>query len=349
MNGIRAGKSVRASLGSMDRRDAIIDYGLDGFMLAIALQWAVETRIYHSYDNRTYFVKAGETRDTVFDPHEIKHDYVRAAVLHHQVGPCQIDVNADVPAQMGLGGSCALMLSLNHALWSWKHWSVPISAQDEVRLAAYLETGPTENGVSLNKSNGVQDYLGSLAINLTGSPLISMPIRRAVDVNGWVYTRPVYEEAYTFPAESVAWLSDSLMIFRINERVATAAQHIDSQKPSVELMRQMSELTRDAARALVDYNISRFSAAAKESWALKIAMDPGVIPAHAQPFYNRVRDLEAMKLIRIMGAGGGGCFLILCDDPKARQQIINYSEEDDAVWHCKNVSLAKQPGGANRI
>lgn len=351
--GVEAMAPMRASFGSMDVPYYI--HESSGYLFSTALDLHAIVRVLPEISGRFNIIKAavrtasGELtlgEQHVVEPVDIVHPYVRAAMLFTRMNNLQVDLQGSVSARMGLGGSSAMMAALLIALWHWKHvGQVALDPRELVRDVSYLELADPANGISLGESHGVQDVVGSLGYNLTGSPVVAMPIISDVcRVNGvdWKWTRPDYASAIEFGSTSVGWLSERLMLFMNLPRQLDAAEVIEKLKPTRADLRQTASHAEAAAAALAGGRYDEFIGHLNESWAIKQRLDPQVVPPPARPFYEEAKQAGA-QVIRITGAGNGGFFLVIAE-PEYRQMLIDLADESDVVWFCPDATIAT--GGA---
>jgi len=353
--GIEAVVPMRASLSSMDKPDWILQHDIEGWLFSLPLGLHAIVRVVPMFSGQCNIIKAA-VRDekgnmTTSEQHvenvvDIAHPYVRAAMLYNQLDKLQIDLQGSVSARMGLGGSSAMMAALQIACWHWRHnGRVPLKPQDLVRIVSFLELGPKSNGISLQGAHGVQDVVGCLATNLTGSSLVAMPIRPAIyEPENWAWTEPVFEEALPFRSEAMSWVDNNLMMFSILPRQSDASERLASITPSLRDISETAYLTKLAAQALSNCDFATCAQTIRASWELKLVIDPNVIPAQARNFYNQAVSL-GVNFIRITGAGHGGYFVVFCDDPEKRHRLIQLSLADDNVWYNPDATVAEGPAG----
>jgi D-glycero-alpha-D-manno-heptose-7-phosphate kinase len=234
---------------------------------------------------------------------EIENDIVRECLRFLEVGPpIYISTVGDHPTSAGLGGSSSFAVGLLNALHVLR--GERVSAGQLAEEAAHIEIDV------LGQPIGKQDHYAAAFGGLNffsfrpGGAVTVEPERVA---NGAL--KDLFEHMIMF------WTGHQPETRRVlAEQRENTFHHLDS-------LRRM----RDQAHALHQMVTNgpvepiEFGRILDETWQLKRGLSPGITNERLDHLYERALEAGAAGG-KILGAGGGGCFLFIVR-PERRQQV----------------------------
>ncbi len=240
-----------------------------------------------------------------------------------------IETEAGSPQGAGLGGSSALLCSLLGALYRAlrsdphsPHLTKRPREREIQALAQNIETS------LLGTPTGYQDYYpplfgGCLALegSLSGIQVepLSVNLRSLARRLRLVYTGVPHVSGIT------------------NWGVVRA--YFDGERKTVDALHRLARIARDVRDALrvgaLDFALHGVIADGRE----RLAMAPGISTSEIEEF-DRVMCAAGAMGTKVMGAGGGGCVLVLLPD---REEVIQSVDEalDRGPWQRIDVALSK--------
>jgi galactokinase/mevalonate kinase-like predicted kinase len=81
---------------------------------------------------------------------------------------------------------------------------------------------------------------------------------------------------------------------------------------------------------------SAFNQTIRYSWELKKQTSPNILPAELQILEKELSENADVSSIKLLGAGGGGYFLLICPVPKPyiEQLGVRIFPDDEGVKIC---------------
>ena len=204
---------------------------------------------------------------------------------------------ADIPGGTGLGSSSSFTVSLLHAMKA--HCGVFQSASDLAREASEIEID------ILHEPIGKQDQYAAAFGGLQF-------IRFLPD--GQVSSDPVI----CSKKEKADLQSSMLLLYTGKTRSASAVLTEQKSKTSEkrEALREMAKLAYNMKRKLEESApISKIGELLHEGWQIKKSLASGIADSQIDQWYQGALDAGAWGG-KILGAGGGGFLLVLCDPSK---------------------------------
>lgn len=244
---------------------------------------------------------------------DLEHDLVREAMLRTGLARgVEVITLADLPSRgTGLGSSSAVTVGLLTALYGYQGMQKPLE-----ELA--LEACRIEIDV-LGKPIGKQDQY---AAALGGMNLIQFK------PDGSVVSEPVVA-----PGENFAAFHRSLLLFYTgaprqsgDEILAQQGRAIDQGDDTALL--EIRDLVFEMRDLLVAGDVEAIGGLLHRSWELKQAAAPGTSNDAIDRLYERAREAGAWGG-KLLGAGGGGFFLVCADPsthPEVRKALSEYRE-----------------------
>lgn len=234
---------------------------------------------------------------------ELKHDIIREVLNHLDITTdLELATFSPVPAGTGLGSSSALTVALLAALDSiWTRTNYPTLA-DLARTACVIE------GVHCNNPIGRQDAYAAV---YGGTNLY---LFEQGDL-----TAPTRVSALLLDLE---WANSNFMLFYTG--VARSASEVLKQLDwSDTRIRASVRSQANLARTLADHWAKRDYDATRDvikaAWAIKQGL-PGVVGGSIEPIWATLQSISPKIAMKVLGAGGGGCFLV-CAPPDLHKPI----------------------------
>jgi D-glycero-alpha-D-manno-heptose-7-phosphate kinase len=258
---------------------------------------------------------------------EVKHDLAREAIkkVGLPAGGLEVVSFADLPPGTGMGSSGSYLVGVLKALQAFDGQK-ELTAQELAELAFHIEID------ILNKPVGKQDqYLAAFG------GFLAMDI----DTNGKVEAhRP------KFKPELIDELKNNALMFYTFKRHDTVAILSEQSKKAqisggqVETaMLKIMEIGRQMKSEMEAGNLRNFGKLMNEHWVTKKTISTQM----SDPFLDGVYDLALSKGAdggKIMGSGGGGCFLFYV--PGEKKQFILEMEKAG----LKHLPYEFEPQGA---
>lgn len=226
----------------------------------------------------------------------LEHPIARAVLSEFGLGGLDISVSADVPAGTGLGSSSAFTVGLIHLLNAYSNREV---TKDELaNEACRIEIEV------LREPIGKQDQFASA---FGGLNLITF------GESGGVRVTPMNVDA-----ESLEWLSSSLLLVKVGAESRSASKVLDYQrKYSIESelairgLNDLRDLTLDSVSE-IEKDIRSLGKSLQLGWDLKKKSHPH---ANMSEVDNLIEDgiREGALGAKLLGAGGGGFVLFLVE------------------------------------
>ncbi len=232
-------------------------------------------------------------------PEEIKNDIVRVVFTHFNVPPVEVIFTSDIPSSgSGLGASSSYLVGLISAVT--KLLCIELSQYEICELAIKLER-------KYNPLTGYQDAygcgIGALKL-MTFSPDGLETIKF---LNASVFRKMT---VYLCPTNQLRSSTSVLNTLDVDK--------IDALKYGVEYLKRFHE---------DPYSIYY---AVNHSWIKKKQTSPEIVNPEIEALEKKLRD-EGAKAVKLLGAGGGGYFLVLTDCQKNKPDWIEISIDYSGV------------------
>ena len=270
--------------------------------------------------NSQIAINTPDHRETVSNPDHIQHSLIREAVRKTGVtGGISITVNSDVPSRgCGLGSSSALTVGLLNALYTYRGIEMP--AETLAQQACEIEIE------HLNQPIGKQDqYIAAYG----GLKRIQFNRDESVDT----------QEIAVAP-DTIACLEQSFTLFYTGiQRRAEIILHEQKRSASSQTLLQMRELVPAFYDVLVTGNhkgcpyekgnrggcLDEVGHLLHRAWELKRSLCDSISNPTLDTIYERAIAAGALGG-KILGAGGGGCFLFYV--PTEKQGAVTETLSD---------------------
>lgn len=236
--------------------------------------------------------------ETVKSPHDLKHLLAKAALLRTGIDRMiEISSKADVPNGTGLGSSGTYLVGLLNALHSLKGENI---SRRQLAEEAYEIT--SELGLPDGKQDPYAVSFGNFCVFNIG--LDGKVIVENVDVSRKTQER--------FEKQTLLFYTG---ITRSSENILKE-QHQKmkrNEKKALELKHQIKRIGQEIHKTFEVDNLDIFGHLMDEHWNLKKSMSNKMSNNIFDEVYNKAKKAGALGG-KILGAGGGGFFLIYCPE-----------------------------------
>lgn len=233
---------------------------------------------------------------------EVEHPLVREMLKFLNTQNIQINYDADLPANSGLGSSSAFAVGLLKALYSLE--GIKTEKRRLAEEAIYLERE------MCREAGGIQDQI---AVAYGGFNRISFSAD-GFEVN------PV-----AVSMEKLDTLSRNLvLVFTGFQRYSNDIAGAQEKKIGLNIPRisEMVKLVSEGERILLsDGDIDDFGRLLDYTWQLKKSLSDGIATPQIDELYDTARAKGALGG-KLLGAGGGG-FLLLYIPPERREAVLS--------------------------
>jgi len=239
--------------------------------------------------------------ETVNHPKDIKNDIAREALLYFDVGPVEIAFNADVPSDgSGLAASSSYMIALIYAISEFM--DLKLSKFDACKLALELER-------KFNPLTGHQDPYGC---GLGGFKRMVFHKNGEVEFK-YLPSKILHEHTFYLIPTNLTRSSTKIL----------SSLDIDS-------LTKLRDITEVFEHSFSDYSFHR---AIKHSWNLKKQSSVEIMTDELIKLENEFKKNEDVSSYKLLGAGGGGYFLLVCKIPKPyiAESGLTITVDDDGV------------------
>ena len=251
------------------------------------------------YDSEKSFTASDFTNDKInsdfFGPLSMVAELLRHfAVTSNAI----VTLKSGSPAGAGLGGSSAMAVTLYKALAKFTGTSyLQETALKETKLieAKELASGPT----------GYQDYYPALY----GGVLALKPSFRGVEV----------EQLYS--EELKAKLEESLtLVFSGQTRMSgmnnweVYKSFFDNDKETQNGLETIGKLSYDAYESIKNKDYENLLELIKKEGESRVKLFPGIMTEKMNDFLAAAKNINENLGLKVCGAGGGGCFIVVHDN-----------------------------------
>lgn len=282
--------------GSTDLPSYFSQYG--GFIFAVTVDAYMDLLIKKTRSDDLVHVHY-KTFEAVERVSDLKHELAREALTMLGIDRgVSISFKADSPAGTGLGSSGACCVGLLKGLSRFK--GKELSNGDAARMSFELTQ-------RLGLADGVQDpYVCALGdfVLLT------------IDRDGTVH----HEDAAVAESTKEAFFKRTLFFYTGVSRDSAPILAAQDAKRVLELKHVTKELGHKIHDAFVRGDLDEFGSLMDEHWRVKKQMVQQMSTSRFDKIYQTARDAGAYGG-KIMGAGGGGYFMLYCPDADTKQAV----------------------------
>jgi D-glycero-alpha-D-manno-heptose-7-phosphate kinase len=240
--------------------------------------------------------------ETVSTLDEIRHPLAREAFrLHNLQDNIELTSIADMPAQSGLGSSGSFIVGLLTAIRAFKNQpALPHVVAEE---ACYIEMNILKEKVG-KQDQFIAAYGGfrTFEIGRDGAVTVGTVPVDFITVNELVSKARIYYTGVQRSATSVLQHQDEAMKRRENPSHARVTESLC----------QIMEIGRNIKTAFEKRDLDAFARLMDDHWTCKKRLSSSVSLSHLDQLYDQVKKEFGVLGGKIIGAGGGGFFMLYC-------------------------------------
>jgi D-glycero-alpha-D-manno-heptose-7-phosphate kinase len=242
---------------------------------------------------------------------DIEHPGIRGVLeyLNDLDSGLEIHYDSDIPARAGMGSSSSFIVGLLKAYWH-------LSNDDSPSPATLAKTAIRVEREYVGDTVGTQDQI---AVAYGGINFV------AIEKDGHFNVRNVGTQ-YEFDARRKELESRLLLVFTGFTRHASeiAKAQVAAMDEYESATRELAEMATVGAAILEDTNrpLSDLFKLIGESWQIKRRLSPLIVNDEINALDERLMMLGA-EAVKLIGAGGGGYFLVCCKSAEERELIAN--------------------------
>ena len=255
---------------------------------------------FHEHKSRFIYSEMEVVQSTT----EIRHKAIKACVEMAGLTDAGLEVfnSSDLPAGSGTGSSSTFVVGLLNSLYATK--SLRLSAHELATRAIEVERK------ILAEAGGVQDQVFAAYGGLN-----VIEFRK----NGEITPTPL-----RLKTSQIKELEEHLLLF-FTGRCRNSSAVIAECRQNVTDQWTLMRLAEQSITFLENGRYERLGWAIDQSWRLKVRLSPKVADEHITNLYTVSRVYGAWGG-KLMGAGGGGCLLLVAP-PHKQEGIIKQLEE----------------------
>jgi len=270
-----------------------------GFIVSAAINRYVYVMLNRRFED-SIRVSYSQT-EIVKGPDAVEHPIVREALKFTGLGNnLEIVSIADLPANTGLGSSCAFTVGLLNALHTMKREHVPL--EELAEEACHIEID------RLGEPIGKQDqYIAAFG----GITCLE------IDREGGVTVSPLQ-----LPEDIVQELENNSMLFYtgIQRSASDVLKHQDkateeNDERVIQALHMIRDIGWEIKGALTRGDLNRFGWLMDQHWQAKKDLSSSVTSSDLDRWYEVAKSRGALGG-KVMGAGGGGYFMFYCPNGK---------------------------------
>ena len=213
-------------------------------------------------------------------------------------GGLKITMESDAPTGSGLGGSSAMGVTLYKALADYT--SVALDREEAIKIVNGLEGKILDSGPA-----GYQDYYPALY----GGILSLVPKPGKVEVD------------QLFSIELSDYLSKHVTLVYSGESRLSGINNwevykkfFDKDAATRKGLTGIAEVSWKAYQALKDREFEHLSTLIATEGKIRDELFPGIVSEGMENLYNKIKAKVPQLGMKVCGAGGGGCFLLIHEE-----------------------------------
>lgn len=257
------------------------------------------------YDSQTKFSKSDFTEDNLRSDFFGPLRFVATILFHlNCYSNLKMTLKSGSPAGAGLGGSSSMGVTIYKAIARYKnesHTHEDMISEVKKIEAKDLECGPT----------GYQDYYPALY----GGVLALKPTIKGVEV------KQLFSPALKEFIENHVTLifSGQTRLSGINNWEVYKA-FFDGDKKTIDGLQEIADLSKKALQAIEKSDFDGFAEYIKEEGAQRTKLFPGIMTEEMTSFFKDASSINSNVGMKVCGAGGGGCFIVI-HPPEVKKQL----------------------------
>jgi D-glycero-alpha-D-manno-heptose-7-phosphate kinase len=273
-----------------------------GMVISTSIQQYMYISVHPSFNPRETRVKYSKI-ESVENIEDLEHPIVKAVLRKLNVQGVEISSIGDIPAQTGLGSSSSFAVGLLQAIHAYK--GEVVTKEELAKEACEIEIE------ILREPIGKQDQY---AAAYGGLKQFTFNSNGSVDVDPILISDVKRRE-----------LEESLLLFftgitrSASKVLEEQSKNIATDQDKAQALRKMVSMVPDLRAELEKGNIDSLGRYLDEGWEIKRSLASSISNPDIDETYKKARSLGAVGG-KILGAGGGGFFLLYC--PKAKQEHL---------------------------
>ena len=220
-----------------------------------------------------------------------------------------VELESGSPPGAGLGGSSSMGVTLFNALCRWQ--GVEIPREDAVQIVRDIEARILNAGMT-----GYQDYYPALY----GGVLALKPKVGTVEV----------EQLYS--SKLASYLEDHItLIYTGKTRLSginnweVYKNYFDKDQATIKGMSEIAAISARAYNAIKTENFDEIISLISQEGSVRRELFPNIETPEMTQFFNTCMQSELISGMKVCGAGGGGCFLVVHN--QRREQLLDKISE----------------------
>ncbi len=273
-----------------------------GMVISTTIQQYMYISVHQNFNPRETRVKYSRI-EAVENIDDLEHPIVKAVLKKLDVHGVEISSIGDIPAQTGLGSSSSFTVGLLQAVHAYK--GEFLSKEELAKEACEVEVD------ILREPIGKQDQYAAAFGGLK---------QFTFNCDGSVGVEPV-----VIPDAKRKELEESLLLFftgvtrSASKVLAEQSKNISSSGDKAHTLQRMVETVPDLRTELERGNIDSLGHYLHEGWKIKRSLASSISNSDIDMTYKNALDFGAVGG-KVLGAGGGGFFLLYC--PKDKQENL---------------------------
>ena len=269
------------------------------------------------FDNKVYLKYSDNEVVDVNNLDDIKHDFIRETLKFMNVRYGVEIINwADIPTKgTGLGSSSSFLVGLLLALHTLEGRSV--SKESLTKQACYIEIDKCKKPI------GIQDQYAAVFGGFN-----KMEFGSNVKVGDYKRVK-----GFGFCDQEIRDISDHLHLFytgvtrESKDILATQEENLISNQEIINNMHENVEVAERLSERLLLKDINAIPIALRQNWELKKKFAGSISNSELDRVHDVATTIGGASGGKVIGAGGGGCFLFWAEDKKKlKDALADYQE-----------------------
>ena len=234
---------------------------------------------------------------------ELQNPLIRETLRYFNVNkPIELFSFSDVPSGTGLGGSSSYCVCMLYLIKKLKNET--INKNEIIKSAIKIERE------ILNESGGIQDQIW---------PFVRGFSSIEIDTRGEFFVKPM-----SITEEFERKIRDSMILIYTQEQ-RTNKVVASSHENNIEEKLEILKIARESHQLFLDEDLENIGKLLYKSWMNKEKISPHISNEKIKTIIDDIMNMGAYGT-KLLGSGGGGFVLALCDS-KSKQKIIEKYED----------------------
>jgi D-glycero-alpha-D-manno-heptose-7-phosphate kinase len=257
------------------------------------------------YDTTETYLTSDFTSEKLLGDHFSYFSFVCQILNHFELtSGIKLNLKSGSPAGAGLGGSSSMGITLYGAICRYK--GIEIDRDQGIKVVRTIEGRILDSGPA-----GYQDYYPAVY----GGVLALLPKLDGVEVDQ-LYSEELKE--YLESNISLIYSKQSRLSGINNWEVYKG--FFDKDEKTRKGLMQIADLSEKAYEAIKSKDFDSLGEMISKEGATRKELFPGIVSEKMDMVYNKVVQAVPSAGLKVCGAGGGGCFLII--HPKDKRELV---------------------------